>query len=380
MMRVALFFIWFVGVVIGVPMLYVGGLVWHEVATLDAAAPHVALDPAATRSALSAGALLPATDASAAFPGARVATMALYDDGTRVVFVDAGDDVAATAARQHYLTEAGAHLRMSTKLIERFASDSFTTMAGEQGRLVRADGILVIVTGQTDDAVAARVALLRTRADVPVLAWALSAPVGSEMGPLFLQMMVPVLLWTLLAVPWFGRMASWAGARPAVAGAAPVDAATLRQRLLSLGGTLPFSVTPGTRPDELYVDWRYADTRLTPVLQLARRRRVHRIVLRLDDAHRVVRAQDRHATLDWSAGGASAAASLSWRASRRIQFFQYEHESELGIGFDAGRLAISQKSSYTFNLAELKAPVVTTITRSGWEFRPVVSFARLLGG
>jgi hypothetical protein len=182
----------------------------------------------------------------------------------------------------------------------------------------------------------------------------------------------------LLAVPWFGRMASWAGARSAAPGAAPVDAATLRQRLLSLGGTLPFAVTPGERPDELHVDWRYADARLTPALQLAGRRRVHRIVLRLDDTHRVVRAQDRHASLDWAAGGTTAVASLAWHASRKIQFFQYEHAAELG-SVD-GRLAITKQGSYTFSLAQLKAPVIATVTQSGWEVRPVVSFSRLLGG
>jgi hypothetical protein len=379
-MRVALFFLWFVGVVIGVPAIFVAGIVLHEVATLDAAAPRGSVDPSATRAALSDGAQLPATDAAAAFPGARTATMALYDDGTRVVLVDAGDEAGAIAARRHYLTQSGAHVSMSSALVERFASDSFTTLAGEHGRLVRANGIVVIVVGPTDDAVVARIAALRARPDVPTLAWALSAPIGGEIGPLLVQLLVPVLLWSALAVPWVGRMASWAGAHAAVPGAAPVDAATLRLRLLSLGDTLPFAVSPGSRPDELYVDWRYSDARLTPALQLAGRRRVHRIVLRLDDARRVVRAQDCHAMLDWSAGGTTAAASLSWRASRRITFFHYEHESELGIGIEGGRLAITPRGTYTFSLAELKRPLVATITRSGWDFRPVVSFVRLLGG
>ena len=378
-MRVAIFFVWMVGVVIGVPMVYVAGLVWHEVATLEAAAPRVVLDPAATRAALSGGAVAPASDAATAFPGARAATMAPYDDGTRVVLVDAGDATGAAAARQHYLTESGAALGASTRLVDRFASDSFTTAAGEHGRLVRADGTLVIVVGPTDDAVAARVAALRGRADVPSLAWALSAPLGAEMGPLVLRMLVPVGVWCLLAVPWFGRMASWAGTHRAAYGVVPVDAATLRQRLLSMNRTLPFAVTPGERPDELHVDWRYEDARLTPTLQAAGRRRVHRLVLRLDDARRVVRVQEHRATLDWSAGGATAAA-LAWHASRRITFFHYEHEAELGVGIAGGRVAITPQRSYTFDLAQLKAPVVATITQSGWEFRPVVSFGRLLGG
>ena len=201
------------------------------------------------------------------------------------------------------------------------------------------------------------------------------------MDAFLLRTLGPVLLWALLAVPWFGRMASWAGASPPALGARVLDAATLRRNLLALGGgALPFTVTGGARDDELIVDWRYADTRLTSALQLTGRRRVHRIVLRLDERRHVVCAQDRHATLDWSAGGAKNAASLDWRASRGITLFQYEHETELGIGVENGRLSITPRASYTFDLRELKGPVVATVTRSGWEWRPVVAFSRLLGG
>jgi len=381
-MRIVLFFLWLVGVVIGVPALYGAGTLWREVAALEASAPRVVPDAVATRAALSDGAVLPASDASAAFPDARSASMALYEDGTRVVVVDAGDATGAAAARQRYLTEAGADVRSSTDLLGRFASDSFATLAGERGELVSANGTVVIVVGPSGEAVASRLAALRTGAvDVPALAWALSAPVGGAMGPLLVRTLLPIGLWTALAVPWFGRMASWAGATPAVAGAPPADAGTLRARLLALGGgSLPFTVTSGARPDELHVDWRYDDVPLTPALQVAGRRRVHRIVLRLDEGRRRVRAQDQHASFDWSAGAATAAASLDWRASRGITFFQVEHQSELGIGLEGGRAVITPKGSYTFDLAELKAPVVAVVTRSGWEWRPVIAFSRLLGG
>ncbi|MBY0274219.1 hypothetical protein K2Z84_02670 [Candidatus Binatia bacterium] len=381
-MRAALFFVWFLGVVIGVPALFVAGSVWREVATLEASAPHDVPDAAATRVALSGDTMLPASDATAALPGARSATMALWADGTRLVLVDAGDASGAAAARTKYLTESGAHLSGGTDLLGgRFASDTFTTAAGEQGRLVVAEGTVAIVAGPSDAAVEARVTALRARSDVPQLAWALSAPVGDAMNAFLLRTLGPVLLWALLAVPWFGRMASWAGASPPAPGAPVLDAATLRRNLLALGGgALPFTVQPGTRDDELIVDWRYEDTRLTPALQLTGRRRVHRIVVRLDGKHHVARAQDRHATLDWSADGAANAASLDWRASRGITLFQYEHETELGIGIESGRFAITPKASYTFDLRELKAPVVAIVTRGGWEWRPVIAFSRLLGG
>lgn len=380
-MRIALFFGWFLGVVFGVPALFVAGSVWREVATLEASAPRDVPDAAATRAALSDGAALPASDASAAFPGTRAASMVPWEDGTRLVLVDAGDAAGASAARRRYLTEAGARLSGSTDLLGRFASDAFTTAAGEHGRLVVADGTVAIVVGPDDAAVESRVALLRARSDVPQLAWALSAPAGDAMTRLLLRTLGPVLLWALLAVPWFGRMASWAGASPAVPGTAPLDTAMLRRLLLALGGGgAPFTVTPGTRDDEIVVDWRYDDVRLTPALQVSGRRRVHRIVLRLDERHHVVRAQDREASLDWSAGGAANAASLDWRASRGITLFRYQHETEIGLAVENGRASLTPAASYTFDLRELKGPVIATVTGSGWEWRPVISFSRLLGG
>jgi len=379
-MRIVVFFLWLVGVVMGVPALYLTGMVWREVGRLEASAPATPLDAPAAVAALAGETMLPPTDASGAFPGARVAILAVYDDDTRLVLLDCGDAAAATAARQQYLAAAGGEVRSATDLLGRFSTTRFATVAGEQGTLVVADGIAAIVAGPDRATVDARLAALRARAEVPQLAWALSSATGG-VDALLLPVLLPIGLWTLLAIPWFARMASWAGARPAQANATPVDAATLRARLLALGPpALPIEVTPGAHPEELYVDWRYADARLAPSLAFSAHVRTHRIVLRLDAAARRVRVQDRHATLDGAAGVAPRAASLAWRASRGITLFHYEHRSELAIRIEGGRVVASPKGSWSFDLAELRAPVLAVVTGSGWEWRPVLTFWRPLGG
>lgn len=379
-MRIVVFFVWLVGVVMGVPALYLTGMVWREVRRLEASAPATPLDARSAVAALADETIVPPTDASGAFPGARTALLAVYADDTRLVLLDCGDASGASAARQQYLAAAGAEVRSATDLLGRFSTTRFATVAGEQGMLVAADGIVAIVVGPGRAAVDARLAALRARDDVPQLAWALSSVAGG-VDALLMPVLLPIGLWTLLAIPWFARMASWAGARPAQANATPVDAATLRARLLALGPpALPIEVTASAHPDELYVDWRYADARLAPSLAVSAHVRTHRIVLRLDAAGRRVRVQDRHATLDGTAGVAPRAATLTWRASRGITLFQYEHRSELTVRIEGGRVVASPKGTWTFDLGALRAPVIAVVTGSGWEWRPVLTFWRPLGG
>lgn len=379
-MRIVLFFLWLVGVVMGVPALYLTGMVWRQVAALEATAPATPLDARSAAAALASGTTVPPTDASGAFPGARAALLAVYADDTRLVLLDCGDAAAAAVARQSYLAAAGAEVRSATDLLGRFSTTRFATVAGEQGTLVAADGIVAIVAGPDRAAVDARLAALRDREDVPQLAWALSTASGG-VDALLVPVLLPIGVWTLVSIFWFARMASWAGARRAQAGVLPVDAAILRARLRSLGSpALPIEVTPGAHPDELYVDWRHADARLAPSLALSAHRRTHRIVLRLDAESRRVRAQDQHATLDAASGVTPRAASLAWRASRGITLFRYERRGELAVRIEGGRVVASPKDSWTFDLAELKEPVIALVTGSGWEWRPVLTFWRPLGG
>jgi hypothetical protein len=377
-MRVALFFLWFLSVGLGVPAAFLAWTAFQRVAELEARAPATPLDAEAAVAVLGHDTVVPPSDVRPAFPDARAAVMAAYADDTRLVLLDCVDAGRCAEVRQRYFAEAGASLRSSQELLSRFSVWRFTTAAGEHGTLVAADGTAALIAGPSEAVVEGRVVALRARDDVPALAWALSPEVVGGVGDLARTVLLPIGAWTVLIAFWFGRMASWAAAKAPAAGATPVDGATLRSRLLSLNDAAqPFRVAPGSRQDEIVVDWRFADVRWSEALRLSGRRRAHRIVLRLDDARHRVRAQDHHAALDWGAGASGG--ELRWRASRGITFFEVERETVLGpdVGVDG---APSLQGTYRFDLEEMKRPVVSVITTSGWEYRPVLTFWRPLGG
>ena len=57
-----------------------------------------------------------------------------------------------------------------------------------------------------------------------------------------------------------------------------------------------------------------------------------------------------------------------------------ESERAFGVMFVDGRLVPTLSHRYRFDLRELKAPVIAAIANSGWAYRPVITFWRLLGG
>jgi hypothetical protein len=188
-------------------------------------------------------------------------------------------------------------------------------------------------------------------------------------------------VWVLAQFFVFGRVASWASAVPAAPGAAPVVVGELAARLQALNALrAPWSVSAGKRPNEFHIDWRYADATWLDHMRAHGMRRSYRLTLRLDaQAHRA-RALESTSDLDWSAGHAIAAAGLRWRATRGINFFQYEHGRVFGLQIRGGRPTLDLSYAYTFSPRELKNPIIALITEAGWEYRPVVTFFRPIGG
>jgi hypothetical protein len=190
-----------------------------------------------------------------------------------------------------------------------------------------------------------------------------------------------VFIWAGLQVFIFGRVASWAGGEPAVAGVTPVAREVLMQRLLALNRQdVPYAVSHGSRDNEIVIDWRYADAKWLDLMRLHGMRSGYRLVLRLDEGAHNARAQDRYASFEWSAGRGPNLAALKWNASLGITFYEYKHERVFGLQFKDGKPTFDLSYAYTFNLNELKQPVIEIIRNAGWDFRPVITFFRPIGG
>ena len=63
---------------------------------------------------------------------------------------------------------------------------------------------------------------------------------------------------------------------------------------------------------------------------------------------------------------------LDWKAATGIQFFAFERQRVLGAQLGAdGRPTGELSKAYTFNLQELKAPLIEAVTQAGWRWQPL---------
>ena len=179
-------------------------------------------------------------------------------------------------------------------------------------------------------------------------------------------------LYLLVVVAYFFKGAAWAGSSPAKAGAAPVSATELRSRLEAVNSLdVPFRLDRGEREDELVATWRYADAKWIDLARARGMHRMHRIKLKLDATAGIARATDAYANYDWSAG--LGGAGIEWKSGLGIVFFHHEHQRVFGLQLDEqGRFQPELSYAYTFNLQEMKSPLIEAVTRAGWTWRPVV--------
>jgi hypothetical protein len=176
------------------------------------------------------------------------------------------------------------------------------------------------------------------------------------------------------AVAWFFRVGSWAVARaPARTATAtpPLPADALRAKLLALAAG-ERGVPPTTRADgRIAVGFTLADARWLDLSGANRRKRVHRLLLRLDPGSHTVWVTEQWSQLDARAGAAGA--QLRWSSAVGMSFFERSHSVEAGIvlGRD-GRPTGELLQREHVDLQALKAPCIAAVTGAGWSWRPVM--------
>ena len=252
-----------------------------------------------------------------------------------------------------------------------------TRMQGDHIEMLRTGRQLFVWTGLTKEAAAARRAASDLAAQFPSLKPAPLPPLFPALQPLanffapplmkFIGLVLLVFIYSL----WFFKGIGWSASARPVAGAAVAPASDLVSRLMAINNLdVPFTITQGASPDELFADWRYADARWIDIARAHGMRKTFRIRLTLDDASRVVRATDYTAEYDWSVGRSSA--SIAWKAATGTVLFQKERQTVFGLQFDErGRPKLAASYPYKFDVNEMKSPIITAITQAGWTWRPV---------
>ncbi len=186
-----------------------------------------------------------------------------------------------------------------------------------------------------------------------------------------LPLLAGVLAYTVFVAWAFLRLSAWAASHAPARDAPVLPASMLRQQLLQLAREdLPFTLTPGERPDELIAEWRYADATWLDLMRAHRLRRLLRYRLRLDEARAEVRVREFHAAFDASAGHGGA--GLRYQASWGISFFDQRREGVLGLQIRNGRPTRDLAYVWRFDIEEMRRPLVALVTDAGWRWRPVM--------
>ena len=253
-----------------------------------------------------------------------------------------------------------------------------TRMQGDYIEMLRTGRHLFVWTGLTKEAAAARRAATDLAAHLPSIkpmtpppAFPVLQPLGELFAPVPMKVM-GLMLVGFIYIGWFFKGAGWASSSPPMPGQPVVGSHELTSRLMAINQLdVPFTITPGTRPDEFFADWRYADAKWIDLARARGMRRTFRIKLTLDESTHKVRATDYFAEYDWSVGRGGA--HINWKTGAGIIFFQKEQATVLGLHFDEnGRPKPSISYTYKFDLNDMKSPIISAVTRSGWTWRPTV--------
>lgn len=155
--------------------------------------------------------------------------------------------------------------------------------------------------------------------------------------------------------------------RPA-AGTPVLSAQQVLERLQSLTRpTAPWAIIDGRDEGvDLIAEWKIVDAQWYEIFAKAGLSKVFRIYLKLDEAAKQVKAQDREYEVSWRAG----VPSLSFAASSfKGQSWSMQFGASYGFTED---LTIGQQYKYFFKTDEIKKPVQEAVVACGWVYKGVV--------
>lgn len=155
--------------------------------------------------------------------------------------------------------------------------------------------------------------------------------------------------------------------RPA-AGATPLPSAEVIQRLMALNRkSAPWRVIDGASEGvDLIAEWKIVDAKWYELFAKAGLTKVFRIFLKVDEANRHIRAQDREYEVEWRAGVPTL--SIAARGFKG-QKWSTEYEASYGITED---FSIGVQYKYFFKTAEIKKPIQEVVVASGWTYKGIV--------
>jgi hypothetical protein len=176
-----------------------------------------------------------------------------------------------------------------------------------------------------------------------------------------------------LAVFWFFKGSAWGVRQSAQSNTRTEQAVFLRDRLLALNQQQqPVQIIALPNNSNTFeITWRYGDAQWLDLMRAHKMRRTHKLVLDLDEGSRMARVREYWSAFDASAGAGDL--RFHWIAARGMQFFEFERRRVFGVQLDkSGKTTGELSKAYTFNLQQLKQPIIEAVTGSGWTWQPVM--------
>ncbi len=131
--------------------------------------------------------------------------------------------------------------------------------------------------------------------------------------------------------------------------------------------TAPWAIVDGASEGvDLIAEWKIVDARWYEIFAKAGLTKVFRILLKLDEQAKHVRAQDREYEVAWSAGVLSLSLSAS---GFKGQTTSVQFGTSYGFTED---LSIGQQYKYFFKTSEIKTPIQEAVVSCGWVYKGVV--------
>jgi hypothetical protein len=151
-------------------------------------------------------------------------------------------------------------------------------------------------------------------------------------------------------------------------GATPVARDELERRLLALNAEqIPFRIAPDDESD-LHAEWKIVDAGWYEIFGKAGLSKAHRIYLRLDESEHEVRVLEEAWEVSWQAGVPKLSLSMEKFQGRTLG------SKSFGTAYaftGINPLNFGEAYRYRFDVSEMKDPLITTITNSGWTWVPV---------
>jgi hypothetical protein len=169
------------------------------------------------------------------------------------------------------------------------------------------------------------------------------------------------------------KLLDWlTGTRRPAAGVLAKTPAEVRADLLAVNRpTAPFTVRDGAPENvDLVAEWRIVDATWYEIFAKAGLKKVFKVLMRLDEQAREVRAVEHKWSVEWRAGvpTLSVAADAFRGQSREFSFgTAYAFTEHGGFG---------EVYRYKFSTGEIKTPLQDAVTNAGWTWRGV-AFGKL---